>query len=244
MSEIHQLNIGEFFASHGQQLREVLTQAAGQPPTPPNPPTTFPPPTDSFGPHPDEFGFYVSFRFDQSLQQSVGPNAWGLYLSESAISNLASYLVSEGCPTSSAWSVAHNFVYATIEIQYLADCTLTKIDQLAWLFGGNPQISARLLHELPGLSSIGMARGHKLCLKECGKNSPEELVLRMFRSLEWTSEFAYFFLNLFASYMNGAAMNGRAFSVKELVKVITDILVTKAPNKSPIDTALPIHYIP
>lgn len=246
MSEIHQLNIEGFFTSHGQHLQEVLAQVAGQPPRTPNPPSTLPP-ASPFVPNPDDFGFYVSFRFDQSLQQTVGPNAWGLYLSESAISNLASYLVSEGCPTSSAWSVAHEFVLNALELEYLADCTLCKWDHLGWLHGHNPDVSRIAIQYLHMLKEVGIHRSRQLLGKARGQNSPEiHAVKTLLRSrMNWMTGYARFFVNFFGNNLNGHVLkNNSYFPIPTLMKTVSNLLVTKPPKKSPIGTALPIHYIP
>ena len=240
MSNIQQLPVEVFTRRMGGKLYETLLNASSQPPTPPIPPVT---PFDAHPPSPHDFGFYVSFRFDQFLQKKIGPDSWGLYLSESGITSLSNYLISQGCNAATAWNVAHDFVLRTVEIQYLADCTLTKFDHFGWLFGGNPQLSTQMVHALQNVAAIGAARAYQLTLKSFGKDSPEVLSLRTFRSNQWKSDFAYFFLQWFSS-VNAYVLNGGLFSMDDLMSTIKDVLVTTTPKKSPIGTALPIHYIP
>ena len=241
MTFIQQLPVEEFIRRMGGNLYETLLNASSQPPTPPTPPTT---PFDAYPPNPNDFGFYVSFRFDQFLQKKIGPDSWGLYLRESSIASLSNYLISQGCNAATAWNVAHDFVLRTVEIQYLADCTLQKFDHFGWLFGGNPGLSAQMVHALQGAADFGAFRAYQLTLNTFGKDSTEVLSLRTFRSNHWKSEFAYFFLQWFSKNLNTHVASGVPFSKEELVATIKDVLVDSAPKKSPIGTALPIHYIP
>ena len=241
MTFIQQLPVEEFIRRMGGNLYETLLNASSQPPTPPTPPTT---PFDAYPPNPNDFGFYVSFRFDQFLQKKIGHDSWGLYLRESSIASLSNYLISQGCNAATAWNVAHDFVLKTVEIQYLADCTLQKFDHFGWLFGGNPGLSAQMVHALQGAADFGAFRAYQLTLNTFGKDSTEVLSLRTFRSNHWKSEFAYFFLQWFSKNLNTHVASGVPFSKEELVATIKDVLVDSAPKKSPIGTALPIHYIP
>ena len=241
MTFIQQLPVEEFIRRMGGNLYETLLNASSQPPTPPTPPTT---PFDAYPPNPNDFGFYVSFRFDQFLQKKIGPDSWGLYLRESSIASLSNYLISQGCNAATAWNVAHDFVLKTVEIQYLADCTLQKFDHFGWLFGGNPELSVKMVRDLQGAADIGAIRAYQLTLNTFGKDSTDVLSLRTFRSNHWKSEFAYFFLQWFSKNLNTHVASGVPFSKEELVATIKDVLVDSAPKKSPIGTALPIHYIP
>ena len=241
MTFIQQLPVEEFIRRMGGNLYETLLNASSQPPTPPTPPTT---PFDAYPPNPNDFGFYVSFRFDQFLQKKIGPDSWGLYLRESSIASLSNYLISQGCNAATAWNVVHDFVLKTVEIQYLADCTLQKFDHFGWLFGGNPELSVKMVRDLQGAADIGAIRAYQLTLNTFGKDSTEVLSLRTFRSNHWKSEFAYFFLQWFSKNLNTHVASGVPFSKEELVATIKDVLVDSAPKKSPIGTALPIHYIP
>ena len=240
MTFIQQLPVEEFIRRMGGNLYETLLNASSQPPTPPTPPTT---PFDAYPPNPNDFGFYVSFRFDQFLQKKIGPDSWGLYLSESGITSLSNYLISQGCNAATAWNVAHDFVLRTVEIQYLADCTLQKFDHFGWLFGGNPGLSAQMVRDLQGVADFGAVRAYQLIKPTLGEGSKEEEALRPFKSSSWKSELAYFFLNWF-THLNGHIPSGVPFSIDELVATIRKVLVTTTPKKSPIGTALPIHYIP
>jgi hypothetical protein len=100
-----------------------------------------------------------------------------------------------------------------------------------------------MVHALQNAAHIGAARAYQLTLKTFGKDSPEVLSLRTFRSNQWKSDFAYLFLQWFSS-VNAYVLNGGLFSIDDLMATIKDVLVTAAPKKSPIGTALPIHYIP
>ena len=243
MTYIQQLPVEEFIRRMGGNLYETLLNASSQPPTPPTPPTT---PFDAYPPNPNDFGFYVSFRFDQFLQKKIGPDSWGLYLRESSIASLSNYLISQGCNAATAWNVAHDFVLKTVEIQYLADCTLTKFDHFGWLFGGNPGLSAKMVRDLQGAAEIGAARAYQLIKPTLGKGSKEEQTLRpfKFKSSSWKSELANFFVLWFSKHLNAHVASGVPFSIGELVATIRKVLVISAPKKSPIGTALPIHYIP
>jgi hypothetical protein len=246
MNGLTVINVEEFFTTSGKGLREVILTAKAQPPTPPPPPnlTTS---DDSAPPDPYGFGFYVSFRVDQSLQQSAGPNSWGLYLSESAISDLARYLVSQGCPVNTAWEVAHEFVYRTVELEYLADCTLCKWDHLGWLHGHNPGVSIAVLPYLPELRRTGVRRARRMMSKVHGAKSLEAQSTRTLLDSRraWETEYANFFVEYFGNHANGHVLwPDPFFPVKDLLKTVTDLLVTTAPKKSPIGTALPVHYIP
>ena len=240
MTFIQQLPVEELIRRMGGNLYETLLNASSQPPTPPTPPTT---PFDAYPPNPNDFGFYVSFRFDQFLQKKIGPDSWGLYLRESSIASLSNYLISQGCNAATAWNVAHDFVLKTVEIQYLADCTLQKFDHFGWLFGGNPGLSAQMVRDLQGVADFGAVRAYQLIKPTLGEGSKEEEALRPFKSSSWKSELAYFFLNWF-THLNGHIPSGVPFSIDELVATIRKVLVTTTPKKSPIGTALPIHYIP
>lgn len=240
MTYVQQLPVEVFIRRMGGNLYETLLNASSQPPTPPIPPVT---PFDAHPPSPHDFGFYVSFRFDQFLQKKIGPDSWGLYLSESGITSLSNYLISQGCNAATAWNVAHDFVLRTVEIQYLADCTLQKFDHFGWLFGGNPGLSAQMVRDLQGVADFGAVRAYQLIKPTLGEGSKEEEALRPFKSSSWKSELAYFFLNWF-THLNGHIPSGVPFSIDELVATIRKVLVTTTPKKSPIGTALPIHYIP
>ena len=243
MTFIQQLPVEEFIRRMGGNLYETLLNASSQPPTPPTPPTT---PFDAYPPNPNDFGFYVSFRFDQFLQKKIGPDSWGLYLRESSIASLSNYLISQGCNAATAWNVAHDFVLKTVEIQYLADCTLAKFDHFGWLFGGNPELSVKMVRDLQGAADIGAIRAYQLTKPTLGQGSKEEQALRTFKfkSSSWKSKFAYFFILWFDTHLNGHISSWDPFSKEELVATIKDVLVDSAPKKSPIGTALPIHYIP
>lgn len=244
MNDIFQLPIGDFFGQAKRDLSELLSSASHQPPTPPTPPAS---PSDANSPHPAEFGFYVSFRFDQSLQKTIGPDTWGLYLSESGIASLSNYLVSQGCNTTTAWDLAHDFIYRTLEIEYLADCTLTKFDHLAWLIGGNPAISSQLWKFLPDLREIGMSRAYEFIRKSTGSHSHESVAIKFMWPYpkNWKKEFAQFFISTCGNNLNGHVLwSNPAFSIEELTTTIKSLMVTSAPKKSPAGTALPVHYIP
>ena len=241
MTFIQQLPVEEFIRRMGGNLYETLLNASSQPPTPPTPPTT---PFDAYPPNPNDFGFYVSFRFDQFLQKKIGPDSWGLYLRESSIASLSNYLISQGCNAATAWNVAHDFVLKTVEIQYLADCTLQKFDHFGWLFGGNPGLSAQMVHALQGAADFGAFRAYQLTKPTLGEGSKEEEALRPFKSSSWKSELANFFVLWFSKHLNAHVASGVPFSIGELVATIRKVLVISAPKKSPIGTALPIHYIP
>ena len=101
-----------------------------------------------------------------------------------------------------------------------------------------------MVHSLQDVADIGAARAYQLTLKTFGKDSPEVLSLRTFRYNQWKSELANSFLYWFSNHLNGHIPKWVPFSQAELVATIKDVLVDSAPEKSPIGTALPIHYIP
>jgi hypothetical protein len=56
---------------------------------------------------------------------------------------------------------------------------------------------------------------------------------------------ANFFVEYFGNHANGHVLwPDPFFPVNDLLKTVTDLLVTTAPKKSPTGTALPVHYIP
>ena len=242
MQKRFQINIQEFFLAQ-KGLKEAVLQAVGQPPIPPNPPNTNTS-ADSSPPNPDEFGFYVSFRFDQSLQQVKGTNSWGLYLSKSAINSLANHLVMAGCSAKNAWEAAHEFVYRTVELEYLADCETIQFDHFEWLAGRNPAVFQYAWRELPRLRATGVAYATSKFFSD--KTLEASLLRSAFNSQKnWKEQLAHFFVELYGSYFNGHVLwPNPIFSIEELVKTVKKLVGSSAPKKSPIGTALPVHYIP
>jgi hypothetical protein len=249
MYEIKMIKVEEFFASRWPELREIILQAVGQPPVPPSTGIF----ANSLPPDPDDFGFYVSFRFAQSLQKLKGPNSWGLYLSKSAISRLADYLTTQGCPSSTAWDVAHEFVYRTVEIEYMADCAAVHFDHLEWLRGGNPALSGFVLHQFPELREIGVAFALSHIEKVYGTQSTEATLLRaginplmkLDPREKWEKQLAYFFVELYGTRANTHVLGSNpAFPIEDLIKTVAKLIGKKPPKRSPIGGALPVHYFP
>jgi hypothetical protein len=246
MYEIEMINVEQFFARRGPELREIILQAAGQPPTPPIPPNTGIP-ANASPPDPDDFGFYVSFRFDQSLEKLKGPHSWGLYLSKSAISSIASFLTAQGCSPSIAWRIAHEFVYRTVEIEYMADCVAIHFDHLEWLRGGNPAISNFLLPQLHDLREIGIAYAHSCVQKEYRTQSKDTNLLQTAfnQGKKWKNQLARCFIEVYGTRFNAHVIwPNPAFPIKDLIRTVEKLIPASSPKKSPIGSALPVHYIP
>ena len=103
-----------------------------------------------------------------------------------------------------------------------------------------------MVRSLQDVADIGAARAYQLIKPTLGQGSKEEVTLRpfKFKSSSWKSELAHFFVQWFSKHLNAHVKKGHPFSINELVATIRKVLVVSAPNRSPIGTALPIHYIP
>lgn len=168
-----------------------------------------------------------------------------MYLSNEAISNLANYLTNQGCLPSTAWDIAHEFVYRTVEIEYIADCAAIHFDHLEWLRGGNPDFSKIVLHQFRDLKEIGLAYANSCIEKAYGTGSVAATLLQTKSNKDWRNQLARYFAQIFGLHYNGHVVQPNSFfPIKDLIGTIKKLIGAGSPKKSPIGSPLPVHYIP
>lgn len=80
-------------------------------------------------------GFYLSFRWSNSINEHLNRGAWGGFVSGEGTYALAAMLVEDGCGPEHAWDIAWDVAVAQVSIASVFDRALFNIEHLSWLLG-------------------------------------------------------------------------------------------------------------